>query len=90
VLTALVVSALVILTFCGNMIRYRKCTRALRDGHFDFGRDRDEMDPKPWFWDGIGRDGIFSGLFRDFSGFFWDHKILFSSFNFGAFIHYDV
>jgi hypothetical protein len=55
------------------MIRYRKCTRALRDGHFDFGRDRDEMDPKPWFWDGIGRDGMgFSrdcfGIFRDFSG----------------------
>jgi hypothetical protein len=43
-------------------------SRALRDGHFDFGRDRDAMDPKTAV---SGRDrsgwdflGIVSGFFR--------------------------
>jgi hypothetical protein len=45
--------------------------KALRDGHFDFGRDRDWMNLKKLrFWYGIGWDGIFLGLFRDF----WDYN----------------
>jgi hypothetical protein len=34
----------------------------------DFGWDRDEMDKKIEFLDGIGRDGIFLGLYWNFSG----------------------
>jgi hypothetical protein len=52
------------------------CTRALRDGHFDFGRDRD----------GISRDGIFSRFSRSYLGL---QNMVFS-FDFVAFIHYDV
>jgi hypothetical protein len=40
--------------------------RALRDGHFDFGRDRDGMNLKTAVLGRIGRDGIFLGLFPDF------------------------
>jgi hypothetical protein len=32
----------------------------------------------------------FLGIVSGYVGIFWDHKILFSSFNFAAFIHYDV
>jgi hypothetical protein len=42
--------------------------RALRDGYFDFGRDRDGMDLKTLFWDRIGRDGIFLGIVSGFFG----------------------
>jgi hypothetical protein len=61
-------------------------SRALRDEHFDFGRDRDGMDLKTsvlgqyrlgWYFFGIE-----SGLF----GIFRDYKILF---DYAAFIHYE-
>jgi hypothetical protein len=51
--------------------------RALRDWNFDFGRDRDGTNLKKQFQDGIGRDGIFLGFFRDFSGFFGITKYCF-------------
>jgi hypothetical protein len=61
-------------------------TRALRDGHYDFGRDWDGMDLKTAVW-GRDRSGwFFSGFFE----IFWDYKILFLPFNFAVFIHYDV
>jgi hypothetical protein len=59
-------------------------SRALRDGHFDFGRDRDGMDPKTAV---SGRDWSgwdFLGIVLGFFGIFRDYKILFFFFGFCA------
>jgi hypothetical protein len=49
--------------------------KTLWDRHFDFGRDRDAMDPKTAVsgrdWSGWDFLGIVSGFF----GIFWDYKI---------------
>jgi hypothetical protein len=74
---------------CGNSFPCYQ-VRALWDGHFDFGRDRDRMNLKTAVsardWSGSDFLGIVSG----FHGIFWDYKILVFSFDFVGFIYYDV
>jgi hypothetical protein len=49
--------------------RKNRSIRALRDGYFDFGQDRDGMDQKTSVLGRDRSDGIFSGWFLDFPGF---------------------
>jgi hypothetical protein len=64
--------------------------RAQRDGHFDFGRDRDGMNLKTAV-SGRDRSGWdFVGIVSGFFGIFRDYKMFVFSFDFAAFIHFDV
>jgi hypothetical protein len=73
-----------------HIITYDAHGRGQQDGHFDFGHDLDGMDVITAVL-GQDRSGwIFLGIGLGFFEIFWDYEILFYSYNFAAFICYDV